>query len=382
VLLGATWHMMTWGPLEEQITALWTRDAILAKRAARELARLSIELPSLVVEARRARATYLLLRSRYDEVVALLEPHAGAKPIMGSTREQGLLARAYNALGRHEDARDTSMRALAQLSDADLRYVLMTLHAQIELAQAEAGLGNFTAACERLDALLHTHREAGPLTRGALNEARALVALAQSDGAAARVHFQHMADCYRAVSLPTLTEVSAELEARLAQARPDPAAGEPVRVLDEPLPPTVRVTAGPTTSALEQRAEKGLELALQLTGADSGFLVLANAGTARSRMLAYVGAAVPDSELTAWAQERLHHADDAATVVESMSSVASHPPQLKQLGDTHYCVVPLWFDGEHDGLGGLGVVLGWRHNAPRYPAREAVRAIADELLER
>jgi len=391
VLLGATWQMMTWGPLEAQITALWTRDAMLAKHAARELARLAVELPSLVVEARRARATYLLLRARYGEVIALLEPHVGAKMIMGSTREHGLLARAYNALGQHAKARDTCSQALSRLGEADLRYVLMTLHAQIELARAEAGLGNFDEACGQLDALLHTHRHAGPLTRGALHEARALAALAQGDGVTARVHVDHVADCYRAVSLPTLTELTDELVARLARAQPGNETGEPVRVLDGPLPPTVRVTAGPTTSALEQRAEKGLELALALTGADSGFLVLFDSGTApalrggaslpRSRALAHVGKTIPDSELVAWAQERLHHADDVATVAETMGSVAGHDPELKQVGDTRYCVVPLWSDDEHDGLGAVGVVLGWQRNPPRYPTHEAVRAIADELLE-
>ncbi|HMI91842.1 MAG TPA: AAA family ATPase, partial [Polyangiales bacterium] len=213
VLLGATWQMMTWGPLEAQITALWTRDAMLAKSAARDLVRLAAELPSLVVEARRARATYLLLRSRHGEVISLLEHHVGAKLIMGSTREHGLLARAYNALGQHAKARDTCTQALSQLCEADQRYVLMTLHAQIELARAEAGLGNFATACGQLDALLHTHRDAGPLTRGALHEARALVALAQNDAVAARVHVDHVADCYGAVALPTLTELSDELVA-------------------------------------------------------------------------------------------------------------------------------------------------------------------------
>ena len=369
VLLGATWQMMTWGPLEGQITALWTRDAMLAKRTARELARLALELPSLALEARRARATYLLLRARHGEVIALLEQQAGAEMTMGSTREHGLLARAYNARGEHGKARDTCTQALSQLCEADLRYVLVNLHTQIELAQAEAGLGNFAEACELLDALLLAHREAGPLTRGALHEARALVALAQSDGATARVHADHVANCYRAVSLPTLTELSEELVARLTRVQAGNETGDetvgPVRAQSGRLPTTTRVTAGATTSALEQRAEKGLELALELTGADSGFLVLCNRD-ARSRALAPVGKAIPDSQLVAWAQERLRDVDD---------------PELKRVGDTQYCVVPLWSDDEHDGLGAVGVVLGWQRNLPRLPTHEAVRAIADELLE-
>ena len=51
------------------------------------------------------------------------------------------------------------------------------------------------------------------------------------------------------------------------------------------------------------------------------------------------------------------------------------------MGDTQYCVVPLWSEPDSDALEGVGVVLGWQRSLPRYPTHDAVRAIADELLE-
>jgi hypothetical protein len=152
------------------------------------------------------------------------------------------------------------------------------------------------------------------------------------------------------------------------------------------------VSSAPTTSALEQRAEKGLELALKLTGADSAFLLLCSAGSspplrgrvssrsAPARALASPGKAGPDSELMAWAQQRLYDVD-AATLDDTAGSVPARDSELRLVGDIRYCVVPLWSDDEHDRLGGVGVVLGWQRNPPRYPTREAVRAIADELVD-
>ncbi|HEY2734942.1 MAG TPA: AAA family ATPase, partial [Polyangiales bacterium] len=185
--LGASWLVATWGPVQSHIMALWTADAMLAKRAFQDLSRLARELPAFQDEALHARVTYLSLRGRHADVLEHLATDTTPPGRVGWTRLRGLLARAYNGLGQHARARELCLEALAPLTEEDFSFVMMSLHVQIELALADAGLGQIDAASAQLDRLIARHADqGGRLARGALHEARARVALLDVDFAAAR----------------------------------------------------------------------------------------------------------------------------------------------------------------------------------------------------
>jgi hypothetical protein len=97
---------------------------------------------------------------------------------------------------------------LDQLSEQDLSFTGMTLQAQIELAHAEAGLGEIDKANARLEDLIEKHKHAnGPLTMGALHEARARVALRARDQQKCEQHAAEMEEHYLGTGIPSLTAV-------------------------------------------------------------------------------------------------------------------------------------------------------------------------------
>jgi tetratricopeptide (TPR) repeat protein len=154
----------------------------------------------------RARGAYLLLRKHYVEAVPVLERVLEEPPaVIGWARAHGALARALNALGLHERARDVCMRAVRELTPEDLRFPAMNLGLQIELALAHAGLGEHARAVEDLGDLLAEHTpNNGPLTLGALHEARARVAMWMNDEATCRAHLAAMEKYYRGTDVPSL----------------------------------------------------------------------------------------------------------------------------------------------------------------------------------
>ena len=112
--------------------------------------------------------------------------------LAGWARSQGVRAHALNCLGRHAAAQQICTDTLAQLTAADLELVAMSLNVQLELALAEAALGQGEQAAARLDALLRKLEPLeGPLTMSSLHEARAQVALLQGD----QPGFQHHLAC-------------------------------------------------------------------------------------------------------------------------------------------------------------------------------------------
>jgi hypothetical protein len=66
---------------------------------------------------------------------------------------------------------------LTHISDADKDYVSLFLPVDIEMALAQAGLGEVDAGLARIDALLARFRDSdNPLVQGLLHEARAKIA--------------------------------------------------------------------------------------------------------------------------------------------------------------------------------------------------------------
>jgi tetratricopeptide (TPR) repeat protein len=204
---GMTWQVEIWEPSSAIAVAVRLHDAMSIKQAAGQLAHLSTDTPSLRNHVASARASYLLSRGRYAEALALLEKQNRDPKTVGYTNAISQLAQAYNGLGRFAESKQICEALLGSLGPEDLAYPAMTLSLQVEHALAQAGLGDHAGAAARLDELIdrHTANE-GPLTLGALHEARTSVALRAQQEEVARHHLEAMERWYRGTDCPSLIQ--------------------------------------------------------------------------------------------------------------------------------------------------------------------------------
>jgi hypothetical protein len=127
--------------------------------------------------------------------------------MVGYANGMAQLAQAYNGLNRFVEAKAACESVLGRLDSEDLAYPAMTLHVQIEHALAQAGLGDHEGAAAALDALIQRHTpNEGPLTLGALHEARTSVALRAQQEEVARHHLELMERWYRGTDCPALIQ--------------------------------------------------------------------------------------------------------------------------------------------------------------------------------
>jgi tetratricopeptide (TPR) repeat protein len=377
--VGAAWQVVTLGPIDAHLTALWTHDVLLAKRAAAEFERLSREIPSMHHEAQRARATYLVLTGRFREAIDTMNGADANPTLAGWSRSQGVLARAHNRLGEHARARELCQAAIANRSEENLSFVVMNLHVQLELALADAALGDFAAARDRSDRLLARHAQVGPIALGALHETRARVALLERDLETCRAHAELMRGCYLATEIASLRELSERLFERLAVAERGEARNStsPSVLLgdDGHLMTRMRLILTHTEATFERRAQRGLQLALELTGAHDGFVVSSAAQGGRVGL----GESVPAGDVVDWAQAQLDTSKLEQTAVVVPGQTLSET-SLRTFGELEYCVVPL--GSVAHGVGpSAALVLGFRGVTPRAPNPELLAMIAGHLLE-
>jgi hypothetical protein len=206
---GMTWQVEIWEPSSAIAVATRQQDAMSVKQAAGQLSHLSADTPSLRYYVSAARSSYLVLRGRYAEALSLLEEQMKRRDpqMVGYANGMAQLAQAYNGLNRFAEAKATCESVLGRLDSEDLAYPAMTLRVQIEHALAQAGLGDHAAAAAALDALILRHSpNEGPLTLGALHEARTSVALRAQQEEIARHHLELMERWYRGTDCPTLIQ--------------------------------------------------------------------------------------------------------------------------------------------------------------------------------
>ena len=378
---NCAWQVDTWGTAEGIKIGLRTNNAAALKRTVQELNRLSRELPSLVEVERSARGAYLVLRGKYDEALPLLEASEHV-PRLGRARTNGVLARAHNGLGNHAKAQQVCLDALARLEPEESKYVVMNLNVHIELALAEAGQHDFAAAKDRLDALLSQHAPGeGAITLGALHHARAQVALGERNFGEARDHLAKMESHYRATREATLIELVSLLRREIDRAENPLAAAQALEEMRERghhVMMRVQWLLSQTGSTkLAERAQKGLQVALELSNADEGFLVLAGK---EGESVAHLGNDVPSDSLVRWAEQSMLEADvDEQTLMtaEVNSAIESN---YKVVGETRYCVVPLWGAQERKPTVVAALVLGFDNRVPQLPEPAVMQAISAHLL--
>jgi len=236
IALGAAWQVVAWAPAVLINVSIRTRDALASKHAAEQLQRSSASMPALQHYASVARGAYLALRGRYAEAVRELEACLSGAPLSfsGWTSATAMLASAYRGLGDPARARALCERALSVQSPADLSFPAQVSSVQVELARAQAALGEHARAGDELDALIESHtHERGPLTLGMLHQARAEVALAAGDLALYQFHFARMKLWYLPSGIPSLIQQCEQLaQAGAPPAERDPHAALPARYSD------------------------------------------------------------------------------------------------------------------------------------------------------
>jgi tetratricopeptide (TPR) repeat protein len=178
--VGSAWQVETWEGvcLFPLYTSLSDVEALT--RISSRLGSLSETVPSLKFYAKMAQPLLMLVVGYREEAAPLIEAELESRPprsFIGWAIFHGQLARAYNGLGEYTKAKVTCERALRYITDADREYVTLFLSVDLEMAAAEAGLGEVDASLSRIDALLHRFRDSDhPLLMGSLHEARAQVA--------------------------------------------------------------------------------------------------------------------------------------------------------------------------------------------------------------
>lgn len=380
IQLGSAWQLEMWLPADNLKTAFLTHDRLATKRAVQELERLVEEVPTFSHYLRAARAAYLLQRGKPQEALPLLEQQdsAGAETI-GWARSCGRLACAYNMLGEHEKARAVCEDAMARVDPGDLMFPAMNLNVQVELALAEAGLGRVDRAKTMLDQLIARHTpQHGPLTLGSLHDAYLQVALRDKDFALCDEQLAKLEDCYRPLALPSLLSRLELLTLQLRNARRGDQHGADVALLasDAQLITRVQLLLTQSGSQAAERARKGLQIAVELSAADDGFLVVQRQ---QDGVEAHLHAA-PSTELANWARARLlaAYANDETAAVEDVGSLIDL--NSMSADGVRYCVAPLWARVNHEDVVVAALALGFRNGTPKLPSADVLRVIASSLI--
>jgi hypothetical protein len=128
---------------------------------------------------------------------------------------------------------------------------------------------------------------------------------------------------------------------------------------------------------LTGRARKGLQIALELSSADAGFIVLANH---EGEPVAHLGSSEPSSELVEWAEQSMLAAgvDEQTVMTEEVHSEIDS--NYKVVGAIRYCVMPLWARAQGEDRVVAALVLGFDNRVPRIPEPAVMRAIATHLV--
>jgi tRNA A-37 threonylcarbamoyl transferase component Bud32 len=203
-----TWQTEVFWPALLLNADVLASDALAARRRHFQLERRSREVPALKWQAEVANAAYLMLRGNATEAIARYEKVLPGFPIRGRVgweTTRAYFARALNAEGAHERAREVATEVVSNMLPADHAYVAHFLEAQRQLALAESGLGNPARGAALLDDLLEKHGdETNPLLVGLLHQARMEVAERSGDSAVAEIHRAEMVRRFRSTRNPVL----------------------------------------------------------------------------------------------------------------------------------------------------------------------------------
>jgi tetratricopeptide (TPR) repeat protein len=369
---GTAWQVEMWTFSGLITVYLRTQDLAGLKACVEQLRRLSAEVPSLEPAYDRALSAYFVVRGTPSEACGVVGRRERPKELVGWTRGEGLRAWAYNALGEHARAKETCERALALLAPEDYEFTALNLGVQIELARAEAGLGEVAIAEERLERLLATYGPAGnPLTIGGLQEAKAEIAALRGDESAFAASVEAVARCFRPTRDPALVARHERLARVASSALAAVAEGATDRRISSRPPRLMTVVhrlrhGGDHTRA--GSAEWALKQVAELTRAEEAFLLVPEGGS--FTCVAHLGAAKDAVLFTELVQDRLG-AHDTVIDVSTCTTDGWRDPSRIDLGNRVYrmTVLRALRDGVDDIVGVF--VLPGEENIP-FPVLQVI----------
>jgi hypothetical protein len=169
------------------------------------------------------------------------------------------------------------------------------------------------------------------------------------------------------------------LTAKLKLAQEGTPSSGPAELLGGDLSLATRVQAMLSTSgeSERERAQRGLEIALELSGAAYGFIISPHEG---GTLVAHTGGAAPDMELMTWAYDFLRAASDYDETAALEGPDEAIDPGITQRGQTRYCPAPLWTIEQGEGMVLSGAIaLGFVRLPARMPGAEVLQVIAQHL---
>ncbi len=374
--VGSAWQVDVWYPCSMILVSAAIGDVMLSRGIAERLYALSREMPSLRLYALQARACLQLVRGdldacveTYNQVMLEHEPFAFA----GWAALVGFRAAALNQLGHHEHAKASCTEALSYIDENDRKFVVMCIWLYIELAMAEASLGNSEHAAELLEERLGSG-EAGdnPLVCGSLHHARARVALLAADRDAFATHRAETERWFTQTRTPALIARSEQLSALELRApwrprsSPAPQAAEELGAL---------LAECPTD---ENRAERALSLILRMSGGERGVLFRVSDGELRS--IAHQGDDKPpvevERQLLAMARDV---SADSTTATETVSQSHLSEMQDSSFGKLSGYRLLLLTVSDAQGFVPVAAVAVVDSQAYRPPSFDCLDAIARSL---
>lgn len=386
---GAIWQNETWTLLVETIVSLRHHDAMSMKRVSEQLRSASKFVPSLQVFADRSAGAYLLLRGRAEQALPWLEKCLAeeVRCNFGWGRSHGVLARAYNELGRYSAALAACDRVLAEFSPEDLAFPGLTLLVQSERLVALAGLGMAEDARTGLDQLLELHTpKRGPLTLAELHEAGVRIGLLCGDHANARKHCGEMARWYEGTGIASLIQhcqvVRARTDALIHErltARPRSRAVPMLEAEGHSSSLSIaRSFTGSEALPLPALAQRALRVLVEQHRARLGHLYWVERGTCRSAASAGTDE-VLDTRVFGWLRQRIleelaENTTASPTEVPTLSS-----RDLLVVGARYYRLLLLFHPAAgQDGLLGAAVVANDTVE-PDTASSRVLDAVADQL---
>lgn len=276
VQAGSSWQADIWAPCMMVLAYEYSGDVIGVKRIAGELDHLSREVPSLQHMAVLAHASYHRQRGDHAasrEISYPLVQSAAPRSFIGWSAMMAGEVANLSRLGEGQKAVETGLRTIEMLDDEDRRVTTLAVPIYVELALAEAALGDLAGAEKRIDDFLEQMEGGGPATRGKLHEARSWIAIEAGDFATAKTHLEEMERWCRPTANPSLVARCERLRRKLAHHAPEEIESQLEEMLEQELLSVETVLTELRRCGNHQdRMNRALELLLEKTGAPSGYL--------------------------------------------------------------------------------------------------------------
>lgn len=298
IQLGSAWQVDTWRAPVQILSFM--EDASAFKRMAEEMERLGSASSSFEAFGRWNRAAYLVLRGRHEDALSLYQGEAEPSNLVGAIQARGWFAAAMNGIGAHERARACCLAALERIEPEDRDRASHSLRLEVELALAEAGLGQHEQAHSRVTALFALHTpHTGPVVLGYLHSARARLFLTASDFAGYERAVAAAAQAYAPLNLPFLHERIAAMR-RIVSERTEGAVTPEGPLLDSHLLTRVQLRlASVSTSNDHARHDAALQALLEIARTETGFIVRASGECVAARGVELI------PEVVHWAEAQL-----------------------------------------------------------------------------